>query len=70
MLTDPATTPAYRVWVRRVVADAHSDLNGGASAYCTLLLSVAPVSAAHDEELVKIVKPSDDAALAGIAART
>ncbi len=62
VLTDPATTPAYRARVQEVVADAHASLNDGGPAYAVLLLTVAPVFASPDDELVKVVEPSEEAA--------
>lgn len=62
VLTDPATTPAYRTWVQKVVNSAHASLDNRGPAYAVLLLTVAPVFASPDDELVKVVEPSDDAA--------
>lgn len=60
VLTDPATTPAYRADVREAVGDAHAALDEGASPYYTLILTVGPLFAATDEELATLIELPDD----------
>lgn len=59
VLADPLTTPAYRAYVSEAVGNAHRSLDNGASAYLTLILSVAPVFAAADEQEVQLVALPD-----------
>lgn len=67
VLADSRTTPTFRAWVQEVVAEAHMSLDDGASAYYTLLLGVAPVFAAEDEDLVTLMPLTDEQIEAGQA---
>ena len=49
---DPDATPEYRGWVRGTVTNAFAEITDRASAYYTLLLTVAPEFAKASEELV------------------